>query len=452
MVDVVSEGFSLGGGGSASDDGGQCSNCGNRVLARANYCQRCGSAVSGLTRPAYCSNCGDSYSEDDEYCASCGKNRPPAEPTTDQQVDPSESSRRDESANRIQTSTDPSVDPQRQEAFRRRVREYVNDGWELTEDYGDRVVVTDRSIGSLPAHAALLIFTGGLGNLAYGWYSYAAGAETRRLAAVDTQSKEKSRSEKIDAEMDAEMDKLTAGFVSSTTMFVGLALMLAGTPSAIALGLTLVTVSVGLIPPIQDRLHQRRSLTDFGRHRRVEQRLSGEIEDDSQTCIVCGEACNEGIQRRRRDETLVFGVPVRIHNSQVNSYCEDCAETEPIGEIDSLDATGWHVASTSTTPSRSIPTSIRVWYSNLTGSEDSPSVSPPQSTPTQESEPESELRLRLESGSESDAEQPVEHHSGSSHQSTVNTGSPSSQKSSRVSDVNQDGDGRESDPNRERSS
>lgn len=450
MESVVSEGFSLGGEG-IGDDGGQCSNCGNRVLAQANYCQRCGSTVGGLTRPAYCSNCGESYGEDDEYCASCGKNRPRAEPATDQQAEPSESSRRHESGGETQTSTDSSVDPQRQEAFRRHVREYVNDGWELTEDYGDRVVITDRGIGSLPAHAVLLIFTGGLGNLAYGWYSHSAGAETRRLAAADTQSREESQ----DREIDTEMDKLTAGFVSSTTMFVGLALMLAGTPSAIALGLTLVTVSVGLVPPVRDRLRQRRSLTDFGRHRRVEQRLSKNFEDDSQPCIVCGEACDEGVQRRRREETLVFGVPVRIHDSQVNNYCQDCAETEPIGEVDSLNATGWQVASTSA--SRSIPTSVRIWYSNLVESEDSPSASPPQSILAQESESESESGFELESdpypGSESEAEQPGEHRSGSSHQSPVDTDS-SPRESMRVADANQHEDERESDSNsnRERSS
>lgn len=352
-----------------TDDDTRCPDCGATLHAEADYCQGCGSVVPE-PGPEYCSSCGESYDETDEYCSSCGKDRPPTDP-----------------------ATEPTDDPQRQEAFRRRVREYVNGGWELIEDTGDRVVIIDRSVGSIPVHALLLFFTAGVGNAIYGWYRYSASAETRRLAAVDIQSQQRVH----DEEIETGADDLTTGAISSVAMVVGLALVLDGALTGITLGFLLFLVSVGLLPGVQKRLRQRRSLNDFGRHRRVEERLFGGIGDHTRLCIVCGEACDEGVQRRRRDETLVFGVPVQIHDSQLTDYCQDCAKTEPITEVVSLDETGWHSVSLSTTEENG-----DVGVSSL-GSEESPSRSPLQSPATHESDSTGETESNPQSDEETQA-------------------------------------------------
>jgi len=71
-------------------------------------------------------------------------------------------------------------------AFRRRVQDHLDAGWDIERDDGDRVVLAGRGIGSVGVHALLFVFTGGLGNLLYGWWHYSNLAERRRLVRGDS--------------------------------------------------------------------------------------------------------------------------------------------------------------------------------------------------------------------------------------------------------------------------
>ncbi len=340
-------------GGDEGDNSDHCLACGTRGLARANFCPQCGSVISDRALPAYCMTCGDSFDNGDEFCSSCGAERRSADLAGGQDAEPRESKSR-ETATRDpgqQNTESPGseqsarqIDVETQQMFRQRVQEYVSDGWEITEDHGETVVLTNRGIGSMPGHAILLFFTGGIGNLVYGWYSYSLEANTQRLSAHDESSVSTQMADGASGPtVDNEMDQLTAGFASSIMMFVGLVALIGGSPASMAMGLTLITVSIGLIPPVQDRLRRSQSITSFGRQRSVDHRVRDSDDKTDQPCVVCAEEFEDGLIRRRRDETLVFGVPVRTHTEEQNHYCADCAHAEPIEGIPPTSKAGWQV-------------------------------------------------------------------------------------------------------------
>lgn len=361
-------------GGGKSGNSNHCSACGTQFLPGANFCPQCGSVVGKSTLPAYCMTCGESFDSDDEYCSSCGTQRQSVESAGRQTPAVRESENRGtavtgfrqqkaESAgneNRFGETDSETFDVETRQMFRRRVREHIDNGWEITEDYGHEVVLTERDIGSIPGHAALLLFTGGVGNLVYGWYNYSLDANTRRLSVgnkyseptrasggVSTSASNSERYDemdnKINDEVDYEMDQLTAGFASSVMMCIGLVSLITGSPAGMAMGLTLITISIGLVPAIRERLRRSCSITSFGRQRHVDHQIRNSNEECEQPCIVCGEEFRDGVIRHRRDETVVFGVPVRIHGQKSNSYCADCAQDEPIEGIPPADETGWLV-------------------------------------------------------------------------------------------------------------
>jgi len=110
----------------------------------------------GSTEAAsYCPGCGSGVGPGDSYCGKCGQD------LTDSGRDREEDLRQ----------------------FRARVGDYAADGWNIQYDAGDEVGLVDRGYGSVPVHILLLLFTGGIGNIIYGWYHYENSAERTVLRA-----------------------------------------------------------------------------------------------------------------------------------------------------------------------------------------------------------------------------------------------------------------------------
>ena len=300
----------------------RCPDCDRAVAPDANFCPGCGADLRA-TGPrdggptAYCTECGEPVAPDDEFCASCGARRGSAE-------NPAVGSR---------TDADDAADPDARRAFRARVRDHLDAGWELTEDHGDRVVLVDRDVGSIPVHLLLLVTTGGVGNVLYGWYNYAELAETRRLAVDESLP----ASELSPPGGDGEDPLVTvSGYLLGGLLLsigAGIAAVSAGqgsVPGAL-FGLAFAAIGLALSPPVERRLGRRHGLSRFGRIRTVDHRVTPATERTEAPSVVCGEAFERGVVRRRRDETVVAGVPVRTHSIRHNHYCADCAREELFG-------------------------------------------------------------------------------------------------------------------------
>jgi hypothetical protein len=298
----------------------RCRECNRAVAPDANFCPGCGADLRATeprddASPAYCTGCGESVGSDDEFCANCGTPCGSTEGPTADLADPA-------------TATD--FDARR--AFRVRVRDHLNAGWELSEDHGDRVVLVDRDIGSIPVHVLLLLTTGGVGNLLYGWYNYSESAETRRLA-VD----EPLPASELSAPGSNEdpLVTLSGYLLSGLLLLIGLGIAAVSTeagaiPGAL-FGLAFAAGGLAISPPAERRLDRRHGLSRFGRVRTVDHRITPATERTEAPCVVCGEAFERGVVRRRRDETALAGVPVRTHSIRHNHYCADCAREELFG-------------------------------------------------------------------------------------------------------------------------
>ena len=300
-----------------------CRECGRPIPPDANFCPGCGAELRDAADAAYCAECGDSLAPDDEFCAACGAARP-------------------EAAGRAVRRGDAAADAEAHRAFRRRVRDHLDEGWELTEDRGDRVVLVDRGVGSVPMHVLLLLTTGGVGNLLYGWYHYSELAETRRLGVSDGPLPDGELSEP--REDDGALVTLSGYLLGGVLSLIGLGIAAVaaeqGAPLGAAFGLAFAVIGVALTPPAERRLNRRHGLSRFGRIRTVDHRVVRATERTESPCVVCGESFERGVVRRRRDETVVAGVPVRTHALECNHYCADCAREELFGGADEPDSAG----------------------------------------------------------------------------------------------------------------
>ena len=305
-----------------------CPDCGEAVPPDASFCSDCGADLDDASDPAYCTDCGEPFAADDRFCSNCGASRSGDGPAASERSNDADST----------TSGPSSTEEETTRAFRRRVQDHLDAGWEIERDDGDRVVLVDRGIGSVGVHILLFIFTSGIGNLLYGWWHYSKLAERRRIVrGDDAPARAPSRSES-----DPRTETLTAYIMSALLLLIGgficfFAVQTSSPPAAL-IGLAFALLGAGSAPPVRRRLGRRHGVTDFGRQKTVDHRVVRPPESVDEPCVVCGEAFDRGLVRRRRDETVVAGVPVRTHSIRHNHYCVDCAQSELFS--DPLDADG----------------------------------------------------------------------------------------------------------------
>lgn len=295
----------------------RCRECDRAIAPDANFCPGCGADLRAEdpetdAPPAYCTECGEPVAPDDEFCANCGE---PCEST-------------DDSAEEVYSPAESDA----RRAFRARVRDHLNAGWELTEDRGDRVVLVDRDVGSIPVHVLLLLTTGGVGNLLYGWYHYSELAETRRLSVSDGPLSDGELTTRGDEDpLVALSEYLLSGLLLLLGLGIAFVSVEAGAVPGALFGLVFAVIGLWLSPPVERRLDRRHGISRFGRIRTVDHRITPATERSESPCVVCGEAFERGVVRRRRDETVVAGFPVRTHSIRHNRYCADCAREELFG-------------------------------------------------------------------------------------------------------------------------
>ena len=312
-----------------------CPSCGEAVPAGASFCPDCGADLDDAAVPAYCAECGEAFDDDDRFCSNCGASRStdgPPETASDRWTDAAErSDGPDASPSRSASSPRESA-----RAFRRRVQDHLDAGWDVERDDGDRVVLVDRGIGSVGVHILLFIFTSGIGNLLYGWWHYSKLAERRRLVRGDETSARTPSS----VETGGTVETVSAYLLSALLLLIGglIGFMAAtsSSPPAALIGIAFAGLGLGVAPPVRRRLDRRHGITKFGRQKTVDHRIVRPPESVDEPCVVCGEAFDRGLVRRRRDETVVAGVPVRTHSIRFNHYCPDCARSELFG--DAVDA------------------------------------------------------------------------------------------------------------------
>lgn len=291
-----------------------CQHCGTAVDSLANFCPQCGTRVGD---DRFCPSCGEPFGSDDEFCSDCGHARP--NPASDRG----------------------SVEPRHGEthaAFRQRVRDHIEAGWELKNDQGDQVTLVDRGIGSIPIHVLLLLVGGGIWNLIYGWYHYSVRAETRFLSAGDSRQTHPPGVEtaaQTDSDTNDTLTTVTSyllgGFLSVISLFL---FELAIDGRSLIVGIFALWFALGglvYFPPFKRRLARRHSLTKFGRQKTVDHRIVYPHEEYNEPCVVCGKHSQSGLLRRRRDETLVAGVPLFAHRLDHNFYCKRCASEDLLG-------------------------------------------------------------------------------------------------------------------------
>lgn len=316
---------------SPSESGPQnCQHCGASVDAAANFCPQCGSPTEG-SLASFCPDCGEAFDSDDEFCSHCGQPRGEDRQST--------GSRSTET-----TETDA--------AFRRRVTDHLEAGWELKDDHGDHVTLVDRDIGSIPLHVLLLFTTSGVGNLLYGWYHYAKRAERRYLSVGDGRQPRPPGIETVDGSnrstsgsVDTTLSRAASYLLGGLLVVIGLSVIVAAAgggaiwPGLIGLGFALGGVAV--LPPVKRTLARRHGVTKFGRLKTVDRRAVNPTEGYDDPCVICGKQGRSGLLRRRRDETVLAGIPVVTHGIDDNYYCEQCAATDRgVGEPNSETAKG----------------------------------------------------------------------------------------------------------------
>ncbi|QAU12054.1 zinc ribbon domain-containing protein [Halorubrum sp. BOL3-1] len=311
-----------------------CPACGDAVPAGASFCPDCGADLGDPVDPAYCPECGEAFDDDDRFCSNCGASRSGGGATAVASDRPRARSGRSSGTDSSRSAASVPLPGESSRAFRRRVQDHLDAGWEIKRDDGDRVVLIDRGIGSVGVHVLLFVFTSGIGNLLYGWWHYSKLAERRRLVRGDetparapSSHESAERVETVSAYLLTALLLLIGGFVA----FFG---TVSGSPAVGLIALAFAGLGLGVAPPVRSRLDRRHGVTAFGRQKTVDHRIARPPETVDDTCVVCGEAFERGLVRRRRDETVVAGVPVRTHSIRRNHYCADCARSEVFGGDD----------------------------------------------------------------------------------------------------------------------
>ena len=264
--------------------------------------------VPGTSSPNFCSSCGARLNEGAAFCSQCG------DPVGDGSVgDVSRGA----------------AGGHERSAFRERVREYRVNGWDVEQDYGDRVVVRKRGFGSIPAHVVLFFLTGGIGNVLYAWYRYGPGASRAELRAD-------GRERWIDGGSgDGGWLWEAAGTVTGILLVAFLLFWLSAITGGDAV-VGMAAVSVFLLLSVayyllSRRTGGRRSLTTFGRERSIDETPTT---DGSESCVVCGRGTPSGVVREYAERFYVAGVPVWTFEEGENRYCRACAAEETAGKAE----------------------------------------------------------------------------------------------------------------------
>lgn len=262
----------------------------------------------------YCPSCGGAVEESDSYCGSCGHRL--AEEPTGGGAAPEENHKQ----------------------FRRRVMDHVNDGWEIQYDAGDEVALVDREYGSIAIHVLLLMFTGGFGNLLYGWYHYEHSAQKKVIRAHGPENASpKNRQTHTPGSQapqpnvqayeyeDSKEDSLSSYGWGLFLAVIAVAIFASSwtLPVKLAAGFACLFMASVVLPPVRRRLDNRQPPTKFGPTTTVDERF---ISDTDRACSVCLDRIESGVVREYEETYLFAGIPLFTTEHGENLYCKSCRE------------------------------------------------------------------------------------------------------------------------------
>jgi len=325
--------------------------------------------------PSYCPSCGYELLPPGEFCSHCGAEIPEAGGATEAST--GDASRTDATTDDDEETPDEAPRAVRggetQDAFRRRVSDWIDRGWSIERDYGQSVVLIKRDLGNVWVHLGLLVttvwFTTGLVNAGYALWSYIGKPDRVTLhrsaetAAIDDGREDARTDRDADSTEDrppAEREAPSTGLTPPTepgrpdaerpaneeavgprsdpertlesvdrAVGVTLVLIAAGivalggiTPGSVLVA-SLVLLAAGIcFPSIRRNVRPTHSITTFGPTKSTEEHP---VENPGRPCTVCGSAVDGGTERTYREEIVAAGVGLYTTEEGRNYYCESCS-------------------------------------------------------------------------------------------------------------------------------
>jgi len=316
-----------------SDDGDgsyvTCVECGDVVPEDAKFCPSCGSPPLEPDAPVVCGQCGHTVEPRYEFCVSCGsKLTTGSSDGTTGQGGPSGQTP-DRQPETPSSTDDSEVDDQELKLFRRRLDPYLEEGWDIERDDGDTVELSYHDFGSAGIHVALVLFLGTMvwGNMLYAIYS----AVFRRNSATLT-----AGSHRTWPDVDPTRSDSAFHWVLGVVMLLITLVMiytLVGEPTNKLSWLwtaASVIATATLLPPINRRIQQRRSITEFGWQTETDER----IVHDGVQCTACSSFVDDAVERSYEKYFAIAGARVTTEESGENYYCEECVTTSLSTEVD----------------------------------------------------------------------------------------------------------------------
>ncbi|PSQ08098.1 hypothetical protein BRC97_01605 [Halobacteriales archaeon QS_6_71_20] len=262
--------------------------------------------VSDHAAPERCPDCGRSLDAGDRFCSGCGS--PVAAPGRAGEASPEDRA-----------------------WLRRRIADLREKGWDVVVDRGDRVVLRRRGVGGLWTHAALLLATGGVGNLVYALYRYTSGAPRREVHADGAERRLSGGG--IGVDVPTAVAAVVAGVLAVVAaVWVGVAVLAELSAAALvggALAFVLLALAAALVPRVAR--DGRKPLSTFGRERSVERE---HVRTPPDPCAACGRRVVRGEHRRYAERLYVAGLPVATSSSGANTYCASCAAADAGAGVD----------------------------------------------------------------------------------------------------------------------
>ena len=265
-------------------------------------------------------------------------------------------------------------DPEERRELEHRIADELEHGWEIEHDFGDRVVLINRTFGATGTHILIGIFTFwwtmGMGNILYAAYSYYGNSRRKTLrvneavhdssedpdetatrsteesgapaterpegtAATEAHGDPKSKTETATsqshspspppteaADPDTEVHPALLILVVGSLWLFGFYLLATMSFFASGFGLLLITAGTTLLPSVRRRLRDRKPVTVNGKTTTVEAHRVG---FPPEPCVVCACEVESGIERTYREEYAFFGVPLLTTGKGSNVYCRECA-------------------------------------------------------------------------------------------------------------------------------
>ena len=288
---------------------------------QANFCSHCGTALDGSHN--YCPLCGTQCRETTP-AESTDTTRTTAAASTDAPgTTATEPTATRTTANESTSQGTSVTDQGERDAFRRRVEAYLVDGWEMESDRGDSVLIRNPEYGSVGVHILLLIFTGGVGNLAYGWYKYTKGGE-RRILRVDGDDTVGIPSDVANSSGGTVgVSSSVAGYVGGAfSLLMGALFLTSASVPLVLLGVFFIVAALWMMPATRRRWKNRHPPTTFGHVHSTDETTRV---DPDKPCVVCSKAVQEGVERSYREEYVFAGIPLFTTDSGENQYCRSCA-------------------------------------------------------------------------------------------------------------------------------